>query len=151
PSEGTYNLRLENRSVPDACVAGGLGFLCDYVVRVTNAGPDPYVGPIVVKDELPASPAGPVMTPADVPPWGWFAMSPGAEQCTYGAGALLPGDSIDLHVRVDLPVAVSVCSLDNKAGLVWAEGHGDADPADDFDLATATIPAPQCPQPDGDQ
>src|ERR1041384_5443223 len=85
----TYNLRLEKRPLPNACVAGGLGFLCDYVLRVTNRGPDPYIGPIVVNDELPASPAGAVMTLADIPPWACFAISPTEQQCTYGPGALL--------------------------------------------------------------
>ncbi len=147
--EGTYNLRLEKRSVPGACAAGGLGFLCDYVVRVTNTGPDAYIGPIVVNDELPASPVGAVMTLASVPPWVCFAVSPTEQQCTYGPGALLPGESIDLHVTIDLPVAAPVCHLDNQAGLVWAWGQGDADSSDDFDLATATIPAPHCPPPAG--
>ncbi|MGE4251693.1 MAG: YncE family protein, partial [Parvibaculaceae bacterium] len=147
----TYNLRLEKRPVPNACVAGGLGFLCDYVVRVTNTGPDAYIGPIVVNDALPAAPAGAVMTPANIPPWLCFAISPSEQQCTYGPAALLPGESIDLHVAVDLPVAAPVCHLDNQAELVWPWGFGDIDPTDDFDLATATIPAPHCPPPDGEK
>ena len=149
--EWTYNLRLEKRAVPGACVAGGLGFLCDYVVRVTNTGPDAYIGPIVVNDELPATPAGAIMTPADIPPWLCFAISPTEHQCTYGPAALLPGDSIDLHVTVDLPVAAPVCHLDNQAGLVWPWGSGDTDPTDDFDLTTATIPAPHCLPPGGEK
>jgi len=149
--EGAYNLRLEKRALPGACVAGGLGFLCDYIVRVTNTGLDAYVGPIVVNDELPAAPAGAVMTLANIPPWICFAISPTEQQCTYGAAGLLPGESIDLHVTVDLPVAAPVCHLDNEAGLVWPIGLGDVDPADDFDHATATIPAPHCPPPDGEK
>ncbi|MGE0008528.1 MAG: hypothetical protein AB7S92_23485 [Parvibaculaceae bacterium] len=149
--ERTYNLRLEKRPVPGACAAGGLGFLCDYVVRVTNTGPDAYVGPIVVNDRLPAAPVGAVMTLSNAPPWLCFAVSPTEHQCTYGPGALLSGESVDLHVAVDLPVAAPVCHLDNQAGLVWAWGAGDADAADDFDLATATIPAPHCPPPAGEK
>jgi hypothetical protein len=147
----TYNLRLEKKGVPDACAAGGLGFLCDYVMRVTNIGPDAYAGPIVVNDKLPAAPVGAIMTFANSPPWFCFAISPTEQQCTYGPAALLPGESIDLHVTVDLPVAAPVCYLDNQAGLVWPWGQGDADPADDFDLATATIPAPHCPPPAGEK
>ncbi|MGE3876654.1 MAG: hypothetical protein AB7F74_27170, partial [Parvibaculaceae bacterium] len=149
--EWSYNLRLEKRPVPNACVAGGLGFLCDYVVRVTNTGPDAYVGPIVVNDELPASPAGAAMTLANIPPWVCFSISPTEQQCTYGPATLLPGESVDLRVTVDLPVAAPVCELDNRAGLVWPWGLGDVDSADDFDLATATIPAPHCPPPAGDK
>jgi hypothetical protein len=31
-----FNLRVDKASVPGTCVAGGLGFLCDYIVRVTR-------------------------------------------------------------------------------------------------------------------
>ena len=80
----TNGFSLDKRAVPGACAAGGLGFLCDYVVRVTNTGPDAYVGPIVVNEQLPAQPAGAVMTLADSPPWLCFAISPTEQQCTYG-------------------------------------------------------------------
>ncbi|WP_119391985.1 hypothetical protein [Taklimakanibacter lacteus] len=146
----TYNLRLDKKTVPDACVAGGLGFLCDYVIRVTNEGPDAYFGPIVVNDKLPAAPAGAVMTVTNAPPWFCIPLSPSEQQCTYAPAGLFPGESIDLHVTVDLAVAAPVCHLDNLAGLVWPPGLGDIDPADDFDLATATIPAPHCPPPAGE-
>ena len=56
--------------------------LCDYVVRVTNTGPDAYFGPIVINDKLLAAPVGAVMTFADVPPWLCIAISPTEHQCT---------------------------------------------------------------------
>jgi hypothetical protein len=146
-----YNLRLNKKAVPDACAAGGLGFLCDYVIRVTNVGPDAYFGPITVNDKLPAAPAGAAMTVTNAPPWFCIPISPSEQQCTYAPGALFPGESIDLHMTVDLAVPAPVCHLDNLAGLVWPPGLGDIDPADDFDFATATIPAPHCPPPAGDK
>lgn len=139
-----YNLRLDKKAVPNACSAGGLGFLCDYIVRVTNVGPDTYFGPIIVNDSLPAAPAGAVMTVTNAPPWFCLPISPGEQQCTYAPGVLDPGESIDLFVTVDLAVAAPMCSLDNIAGLVWPPGFGDIDPTDDFDFATATIPAGHC-------
>jgi hypothetical protein len=150
PPAWDFNLRLGKKAVPDTCVAGGFGFLCDYVVRVTNTGPDAYVGPIVVNDKLPATPAGAVMIPSNVPAWFCLAISATEQQCTYGAAALLPGDSIDLHVTVDLPVAAPVCHLDNLARIDWPMGLGDANPTDDFDLATAAIPAAHCQPPAGE-
>lgn len=149
--EDDFNLALDKEALPGACVAGGLGFVCDYVVRVTNLGPDPYLGPIVVNDRLPADPAGAVMTFANVPPWVCFAISPTEHQCMFPPTLLLPGDSVDLRVTVDLPVAAPVCHLDNAAYIVWPAGFGDANPADDFDWATAIIPAAHCPPPLGEK
>ncbi len=146
-----FNLRLDKEAIPGACVPGGLGFICDYVVRVTNMGPDPYVGLIVVNDKLPAAPAGAVMTFANIPPWLCFEISPTEHQCNFGPAVLLPGDSVDLFVSVDLPVAAPVCHLDNLAHIVWPGGFGDANPADDFDWATAAIPAAHCPPPVGEK
>jgi hypothetical protein len=147
----SFNLRLDKEAVPGACAPGGLGFICDFVVRVTNTGPDPYVGPIIVNDRLPATPAGAVMTFANVPPWFCFAISPTEHQCHLGPTVLLPGDSVDLYVTVDLPVAAPVCHLDNLAHIVWLAGFGDANPGDDFDWATAAIPAAHCPPPVGEK
>ena len=142
---GDFNLRLDKRALPGDCVAGGLGVICDYVVRVTNVGSDVYVGPIVVNDKLPAAPLGAVMSFANIPPWFCFALTPTEHQCHLGPTVLLPGDSVDLYVAVDLPVAPPVCHLDNLAAIVWTAGFGDANPWDDLDLATATIPAAHCP------
>jgi hypothetical protein len=140
-----FNLRLDKAAVPGTCLAGGLGFLCDYVVRVTNTGSAPYVGPVVVNDKLPAAPVGAVMTLAPQPPWLCLAISPTERQCTHNAAVLWPGDSVDLFVNVDLPAAFGACHLDNTAGIVWPAGIGDADPGDDFDWATAAVPGPACP------
>ena len=119
-----FNLRLDKAPVPGTCVAGGLGFLCDYVVRVTNTGPDPYVGPIVVNDKLPAAPAGAVMTFGAQPPWLCLAISPTEHQCTYDPAVLWPGESVDLFVNVDVPAAFPACHLDNVAATRMAARIG---------------------------
>jgi hypothetical protein len=148
PGLGT-NLRLQKKALPGACAAGGLGALCDYIVRVTNVGDDPFVGPVVINDKLPAAAAGAVMTIANAPPWFCIPISPTEQHCTFGPTVLLPGDSLDLHVNVDLPVPAPVCHLDNVARIDWPLGFGDANAADDFDVATASIDAPHCPPPAG--
>jgi len=146
-----FNLRVDKEPVPGTCVAGGLGFLCDYVVRVINTGLGPYVGPVVINDKLPAAPAGAVMTFAAQPPWFCFAISPTEHQCTYNPAVLWPGDSVDLFVHVDLPAAFPACHLGNVAGLVWPLGIGDADPGDDMDWANALVPGAACPPAAGNE
>ena len=85
-------------------------------MRVTNIGPDPYVGPIVVNDKLLAPPAGAVMTFANVPPWLCFGdYTRPSTNAAYGPTVLLPGDSVDLYVTVDFPAAPPVCYVDNLA------------------------------------
>ena len=146
---GEFNLRVEKKAI-GPCVAGGLGFLCDYIVRVTNTGPDPYAGPVVIKDQLPTGPAGAVMTFSPQPPWLCLEILPNEHQCTFDPAVLWPGDSVDLFVNVNLPAAYPLCYLDNAAGLVWPLGRGDSNPADDFDVGTALIPAANCPPAAGD-
>lgn len=139
-----FNLHVQKEAVPAACAPGGLGFLCTYSVRVTNTGPDPYIGPVTVNDMLPAAPAGATMTFDNQPPWTCLPLGPNAYDCTYDPAVLWPGTSIDLKVTVDTPVPPPVCTLDNVAHLKWSWGAGDSNPGDDFDMATAGIPAAHC-------
>jgi hypothetical protein len=137
-----FNLHVDKAAVPFACTPGGAGFLCSYTVRVTNTGPDPYIGPVTVHDHLQAAPAGATMTFND-PPWTCAAGSPTDYSCTMPLAVLWPGSSIDLKATVDTPAPAPVCSLDNAAHLVWP--WGDSDPTDDMAVATAGIPAAHCP------
>lgn len=140
-----FNLRVDKAAVPLACAPGGLGFLCTYTVRVTNTGPDPYIGPITVNDKLPAVPAGATMTFDNQPPWACIPGSPTDHECTYNPSVLWPGSSVDLKVTVDTPAPAPVCTLDNIVQLKWPWGFADSNPADDFAGATAGIPAAHCP------
>lgn len=136
-----FNLHVDKAAVPFACAPGGLGFLCSYTVRVTNTGPDPYIGPVTLHDHLPAAPAGATMSFND-PPWS-CAGTPTDASCTMPMAVLWPGSSIDLKVSVDTPAPAPVCSLDNVAHLTWP--WGDSNPFDDMAGATAAIPAAHCP------
>lgn len=140
-----FNLHVDKQAVPFACAPGGAGFLCTYTVRVTNTGPGPYIGPVTVHDTLPAAPAGASMTFDNQPPWSCLPLSATQYDCTYDPAVLWPGSSIDLKVTVDTPVPPPVCHLDNFAYLKWSGGIDDGNPADDFALATAGIPAAHCP------
>lgn len=140
-----YNLRLDKQALPAACAPGGLGFLCTYAVRVTNTGPDPYIGAVTLEDHLPAAPAGATMSFDNQPPWTCLPLSPTLHQCTHDPLILWPGTSVDLKVTVDTPAPAPVCSLANTARLKWPWGLSDNNPGDDFDLAVAGIPAAHCP------
>jgi uncharacterized repeat protein (TIGR01451 family) len=140
------NLRLDKWSAPADCSVWGGGWLCRYRVRVTSTGPDPYIGPIVVEDWLPANPGGAIMGfgPA---PWACGPVGPTAYQCLHPAVVLNPGSSIMLSVSAWVPNAYPNCNLVNAAEIVWAPG-GDMNPGDDFDTASAAIPAKHCPPKD---
>ena len=143
PAIPNTNLRLDKRALPPLCVAWGPGWLCQYQVRVTSTGPAPYAGPIVVADELPATPAGAIMGfgPA---PWVCAPAGPAAYHCLHPATVLNPGQSVDLNVATWVPNTYPQCTLVNAAEIIWAPG-GDSNPGDDFDSAAAAIPAKHCP------
>jgi hypothetical protein len=140
-----FNLRVDKIAQPAACGPGGLGFLCTFIVRVTNTGPDPYIGAVTVEDHLPAAPAGASMSFDNQPPWACLAIDPTQHTCTSDPTVLWPGTSIDLKVMVDTPAPAPVCSLANVVRLKWPWGIADSNPGDDFDLAIAGIPAAHCP------
>ena len=140
-----FNLHVDKEALPAACVPGGLGFLCTYAVRVTNTGPSPYFGAVTLEDHLPAAPAGATMSFDNQPPWTCLPLSPTQHECTYDPAVLWPGTSIDLKVTVDTPAPPPVCSLTNMVHLKWPWGFADNNPADDFAIAVAGIPAAHCP------
>ncbi len=144
-----FNLHVDKAAVPFACAPGGAGFLCSYTVRVTNTGPDPYIGPVTLHDTLPASPAGATMSFND-PPWACLSNTPTDYSCTHPMAVLWPGSSVDLKVTVDTPAPAPVCSLDNAVHLQWF-GPGDSNPGDDAAMATAAIPAAHCPPVEGEK
>lgn len=140
-----FNLRVDKEAVPVACAPGGLGFLCTYTVRVTNTGPNPYIGAVTLEDDLPSAPAGATASFDNHPPWTCLPASPTNHTCTYDPAVLWPATSIDLKVTVDTPAPAPVCSLTNTVRLKWPWGLADNNPGDDFALAVAGIPAAHCP------
>lgn len=137
-----YNLEVEKSATPFACVPGGAGFLCSYTVRVTNTGPDPYIGPITLNDQLLNAPAGASMFFND-PPWECTSGTPTDYHCLLPQAVLWPGSSVDLKVTVDTPVPAPVCAIDNFAQLTWP--WGDTKSWDNMATATVGIPAAHCP------
>ncbi len=150
PPINTIDLQLEKVAREEICVDSGLGPVCEYTVRITNAGTLPYWGPLTVKDWLPANPPGAIMDFDPSPPWACFPTGPSDYHCHYPPVLLWPGDSVDLDVEVLLPPDTELCSLINAARLVWPPGFSDSNPANDFGAAVATVPGVDCPPPSGD-
>jgi hypothetical protein len=148
--EGEENLTLEKWSSPYFCFDGGANWHCNFVIRVENTGDEPYWGPVVVEDYLPDNNPGATMDFWPQPPWHCNITGPTAWRCVSNPVLLYPGDGIVLHEEVTLPKAMVVgyCNLVNVAGLDWFFG-GDDDPADDFNVGVAGIPAPGCVAPAG--
>ena len=145
PPSGTFNLTIDKQGFP--CVQAQDSYFCGFTIRVTNTGTTPYWAPITIEDWLPAVPPGAVMTFLPQPPWVCAAVGPADYQCTYPPVFLLPGESIDLGLVVKLPQSYKPCSLENAARIVWPFGWSDANPSDDFDWASATIPGKRCDPP----
>ena len=136
------NLKLDKRATPKSCWSAFGGWLCKYTVRVTNTGPDNYFGPIVVRDWLPATPAGAAMG------FNWTCATLGASdyRCWKLGVFLAPGWSTDLTAYAWVPKAYPKCHLTNGARIEWAPpgSNWNSDPTDDIDFAAATIPSKDC-------
>ncbi|MBC7800153.1 MAG: hypothetical protein H7Z10_06005, partial [Gemmatimonadaceae bacterium] len=136
------NLKLNKRATPKSCWSAFGGWLCKYTVRVTNTGPDNYFGPIVVRDWLPAAPAGALMG------FNWTCATLGASdyRCWRLGVFLAPGWSTDLIAYAWVPKAYPKCHLTNGARIEWAPPGSmwNSDPTDDIDFASATIPSKDC-------
>jgi hypothetical protein len=140
------NLKLTKRAKPKTCSPFFGGWLCQYTVRVTNTGPDNYFGPILVRDWLPAAPAGAVMGFAPTPPWNCWSVGASDHRCVRFGTFLAPGWSVDLTAYAWVPKSYDKCHLTNAARVEWAPpgSQWNSNPFDDMDFAVATIPADHC-------
>ncbi|MGI9477796.1 MAG: hypothetical protein ACR2PI_13930, partial [Hyphomicrobiaceae bacterium] len=147
--EYNANLELTKRAAPQSCIPWGAGYACRYQVRVRNTGPDNYIGQILVNDTLPATPAGALI--GTTGPWNCWSTGPASFKCHRPWAFLAPGASLSFNAVVWVPNTYQVCHLQNIAQIEWAPGgtRWNTDPTDDFDSATALIPAPNCPPPVG--
>jgi hypothetical protein len=141
------NLRLHKRAV-GPCFPWGGGWACRYAVTIRNTGPSPYFGPLLVSDQLPATPPGALMG-FGPPPWACFMTGPSHYNCWRPATFIPVGGSRHLNVIAWVPnayVHAGHCRLTNRAHIVWAPGGSqwNVNPGDDTDSATATIPDPEC-------
>ena len=122
------------------CSEDGGGWLCGYEVTVTNAGPDPYKGPVKLNETFASA-------PVSVNFGGPFTCSgAGASyKCQTGVVSLAKGQSITL--TVDAKVADNgTCRMPNTASLTFpiAGSKGNGNAADDIASATASIPSERC-------
>jgi hypothetical protein len=143
------NLTLEKWASPFTCADVGAEWWCTFTIRIENTGDEPYWGPVVVDDYLPAGNPGASLDFWPDPPWSCAPTGPTSAQCVRGPVLLFPGDGVVLHEVVKLPKAmVDYCHLVNVAELNWFWGDDD-DPSDDFDGGVAGIPGPGCGLPAG--
>ena len=140
------NLKVAKTAKGD-CVASDGGFSCEYVVRVTNTGPDPYKGPLQVKEQLGFAPTSMQFSL----PWG--CTGGGASfTCTHPIIELNKGDGVDLTVTAIVSEG-SQCRLRNTAALTFptANTRFNGDARDDAASASANIPSKQCVRPERPQ
>ena len=133
------NLKTTKKAKGD-CVAADGGYRCDYVVEVTNTGPDPYKGPIVISEQLGFAPNSVKFSA----PWG----CPGggaSYHCKHPHVELNKGDSVQLTVSAIVPDGPQ-CKLNNSAVMTfpWAHTRFNGDAGDDAASATAKIPSKDC-------
>jgi len=152
PPQYPFNTNLElTKHAVGNCVPWLGGWACRYDIRIRNTGPDIYWAPIVVRDWLPANPAGAVMGFASTPPWACWNAGPASYGCWRPATFLAPGASVWLTAFAWVPNSYPHCHLQNVARIDWAPGGSpwNTNPVDDLDDATSLIPAAHCPPPGG--
>ena len=158
PPSGSFNLTLDKEATPGLCFPGGLGWVCNYTIRVTNTGSVPYWGPVTVRDWMPLAVPGALVRFDFQPPWLCAELGAFNYECTLPGAFLWPGDSVDLFVTVEQPIGAigpnevvngNICYAGNGAELFWWGEYGDANPWDDFDFAQAQIPDEDCLPQDG--
>lgn len=147
-----FNLTLEKYADPKECFEQFGGWMCWYTITVTNTGSNDFVGPITVRDWVPAAPPGTWMDFHVQPvPWTCNPPTPGLGsdfECTHDPVLLTPGDSVELYVDLWLPATYpdkgNNCRIRNNARIVWPFGFGDMNMADDIDTAVSFIPSDRC-------
>lgn len=136
------NLKVEKKA-KGPCKAQGGDFACSWDVIVTNAGPDPYKGPLKLTEKF-----GPA--PADVTFSAPFSCTGSGETfaCETPVVELAKGDSLTLEVTAKV-ADDGTCRVANTASLTFpaAGSKGNGDGSDDTASATASVPSQRCTKP----
>lgn len=133
------NLKVEKTS-EDPCTAEGNGFACRYDVAIINMGPDPYKGPIKLKETF-------GLEPTNVSFSGDLACAGGGSDytCEKADVHLAAGARLNLKVKALVP-DTGTCEAPNTATLVSPpeNARGNTDGSDDSSSATAQVPSRKC-------
>ena len=137
------SLKLSKAANPQICEKAAGGFRCNYDIRVTSTGPDPFHGPLTLQDTLPA---GSTLEKATGP--GWTCSGAGVVQCKHDFVDVPVGQSLGVTVSVLVPEAninPNACQVTNSVALALAIGplRGQNFNAS----ASATIQSPLCTAP----
>jgi hypothetical protein len=142
------NLKTTKVATGDCEAAEDGKYRCDYVVTVTNMGPDPHNNRIEVSEQFGFAPSSVKFSPE------WHCPKVGGMtfHCTHPPVELAKGESVELKVTAIVPDGPN-CELQNRAVMTFPEApsrfNGDA--GDDAAAATAKIPSKTCKTPDRPQ
>ena len=140
------NLKLTKVAQGD-CVASEGGYRCDYTVKVTNEGPDPYKGLIEIDELFGFAPSSVTFSPE------WGHSGGGASyHLTLPNVDLEMGESAELKVTATVPEGKQ-CRLKNTAIMTRPEAPTRFNnvAGDDAASAWAKIPSKSCVKPDRPQ
>ncbi|RLP27809.1 EB domain-containing protein [Mesorhizobium sp. YM1C-6-2] len=147
PDEGEPDIKVEKRADDARCTPEGP---CDFTIRVTNVGDEPYNGPIVL-EEVTGPGAAPVVSGPNAP-WACPPMvSPMV--CTHPATTLDPGEWVELKLGFAPGPGWNSDAIRNCAEYDYtASGFPDVFGSTADDKACASIPIcrrgdPRCDPP----
>jgi peptidoglycan hydrolase-like protein with peptidoglycan-binding domain len=121
------------KEAPEYCLPGGE---CAYRITVTNNGPEPYLGPIVLSEWLTRPTGGVDMELVDSDPSAWSCGEDGMlYRCSLDHADMVVGGPIDLNITVQVPEDMDGEELQNCAALVWDSMRVSGDSDDRNDLA----------------
>ncbi len=147
PPRGEPDLKVEKRADDSSCTLEGP---CDFTIRVTNVGDEPYNGPIVL-EEVTGPGAAPVVSGPNVP---WLCppmVSPMV--CTHPGPTLNPGEWVELKLGFAPGPGWDWDAIRNCAEYDYtASGFPEVFGSTDNDRACASIPIcrrgdPECDPP----
>jgi hypothetical protein len=136
------SLKIEKTSA-GSCKKSGDGWDCDFAIKVTSVGPDPFQEAPIEIDEI--MPAGAVLKSVSAP---WTCTGAGgAAHCVHPKTTLAVGESVALNVTVAIPdsaVRPGACRLENTARITTAAGLDLVTSPQYTATASSAIPSPKC-------